>query len=184
MYTSHWHHTSNAVAVLPTTLILYIFVQLFVFRNRTRPAKYAHYLQSWMKVNDACHHCITNKLLTIYLQPLQKNYITKKPRKSLVYSHRPQWKHCTHSSRSQSVSFHDWSMWSAPLSERRRRRKVSLLIVLIGSLEKKFSSFVNFPTGVKERIKNLQSLPLMVRYGKNWMRALAIYIQHPLSWCL
>lgn len=35
-----------------------------------------------MKVNDACHHCSTNKLLTIYLQPLQKKYKNKKKRET------------------------------------------------------------------------------------------------------
>lgn len=30
---------------------------------------------------------------------------------------------------------------------------------------KKFSSYINFPTGVKEKQKIIQSLPSMARYG-------------------
>ena len=57
-----------------------------------------------MKVNDACHHCNTNKLLTIYLQPLQKSYNNKRnPGNHLYVVTEHSGKHCTHSSFSQSV---------------------------------------------------------------------------------
>lgn len=155
-----------------------------------------------MKVNDACHHCNTNKLLTIYLQPLQKKkQKQKKPRKELVCSHRTQWK-TLHSFIFFSVcSFQDWSMWSVRISDWRERGKkkkvftIGFLIVLIGSLEKKkkvSSKCLQTSPPESERElkhkktnKNLQSLPSMARYMlESWMQALAIYIQHPLSWHL
>lgn len=64
MYRSHRHHTRNGVAVLPTTLILYVFVQLFVFQTG---------LDLLMCTSRSeRHHGVTNNLLTILLQPLQK----------------------------------------------------------------------------------------------------------------
>lgn len=115
-------------------------------------------------MNDACHHCITNKLLTIYLQPLQKNTITKETQEMISVATEHSGKHCTHSSFSQSVlSKTDQCDQCDSVIEENNKKKllftIGFLIILIGSLEKKnVSLFVNFPTGVKEKkSQNLQS---------------------------
>lgn len=95
MYISHRHHTSNGVAALPTTLIftLVCFCAILLFSKMGPSPLNMHIIfrVEW-KLNDSCYHCITNKLLTIYLQPLQKKYNNKRrSRKSLVCSHRRLW---------------------------------------------------------------------------------------------
>lgn len=113
-----------------------------------------------MKVNDACHHCITNKLLTIYLQPLQKNTITKETQEMISVATEHSGKHCTHSSFSQSVlSKTDQCDQCDSVIEENNKKKllftIGFLIILIGSLEKKMFLYLSTspPESKKKKVK-------------------------------
>lgn len=143
-------------------------MQLFVFRNRTKSTKYAHYLQNWMKIewfmSPLYYKQIINNLSAAITK---KDKNKRRSRKSLVCSHKTL--HSFIFFYYQSC-FHDWSMWSVRLSDRRKQ----FIFVLIGS----FEYFLH--VGVKpEQI--LQSCPVVARYAEELDAALAIYIQHLLS---
>lgn len=73
---SSTHYTYlYACTFLCNSLSFPLFFFSICFETGLGPAKYAHYLQSWMSVNDACHHCITNNSSIIYLQSLQKKKV-------------------------------------------------------------------------------------------------------------
>lgn len=179
MYISHWHHTSNRSS--SSTYYTYLYACTFLcnflfFEIGLCPLICTLSSESWMKVNDACHHCSTNKLLTIYLQPLQKIQEQKKKREtqeiiSVKSQNTVENTALIHRLFSQSV-----------VSETDQCDQCDSVIEEEENNNKKFhnwisnrsdwqpwkkSSYVNFPTGVKEIKKtHLQSLPRsMARYG-------------------
>ena len=175
MYISHWHHTSNGVAVLPTTLIFMLvhFVQLFVFWNRTKPAKYAHYLQSWMKIEWFMSPLYYKQIINDLFAAITKKYNNKRSRKSLVYSPRTLWK-TLHS----LIFFYQSIIFMTDQCDRwlsdRKEQQTKLIFVLIGSL-KYFLHVVVTPEQI------LQSCPVVARHGEELDAGLATNIQL-LSW--
>lgn len=165
-------------------------MQLFVFRNRTRPANmHIIFRVEWNWMMHVTTVLQTN-LSTIYLQPLQKNYNnkkekknkTKKPRKLLACSHRTQWK-TLHSFIFFSVcSFQDWSMWSVRLSDRRKKKVTFHNWVSNHSDWQPFLHIPTSPPKSKEKKKIRKSFSHSHWWQdmvKNWMQAL---YSHSIHW--
>lgn len=132
MYRSHRHHTRNAAAVLPTTRFLYVFVQLLVLQTGLD-----------LLICTSCserHHGVTNNLLTIHLQPVQKviyktDRISVSPQNTMENAARR-------------------PVWTPRTDQCDRCRAViqETFHVVTGSVKNKLStSFVDFSTGVKEQ---------------------------------
>lgn len=167
-------------------------MQLFVFRTRTRPANMHIIFRvewTWMMHVTTVLQIINNPSAANTKDETKETQEGGK-KKGPAWSRRTQWKNTAlaqlrflsvvsetdqcdqrDSEENDKSPFHRWirncSNWQPWIIKK-----------------KKSTSFVNDVTGVKEKHLNLQSLPLVGDMMQNWTQALAIYTQHPLSWCL
>lgn len=128
MYTSHWHHTPNGVAALPTTLIFMLvrfFVQRFFFflQITTRPAN----MHIIFRVGANSKWC-TTVLQIVNLSAA----VTKKKEREKSFSVKSQntVENTAGVHRFKSVcSFQGWSMWSVRRCDRSKQNAPFLFTI-------------------------------------------------------